>query len=240
VRNVVVRKYSSVSTAAMALRCMCKNMGQVSITDTFTAPYVATILGKAAKDPNLIIFGYRWLFVQDLQERRLITPDLTIHTETISRFAVIRKVSMVSGATLMVFNSIRDAYVDWLRLPGNARSPQILNVDSFRTHYIHRNGCINNIAWKSVLPETEVKPYNNLLRFNKVPKTSTLKGNSAIPRNFMIAGGHPPASNQGRPTKISAHTSHNLIAPAPVVRPNTSPPPQGFIQPLNISRVPKP
>jgi len=130
---VVVRQYSSVSTAAMALRCMCKNMGQVSISDTFTAPYVATILGKDAKDPNLIIYGYRWLFVQDLHERRLITPYQTIHTERINRL-VVRKVSMVSGATLMVFNSIRDAYVDWLRLPGNSRSPQILNVDSFRIH----------------------------------------------------------------------------------------------------------
>jgi len=53
-RNVVVMQYSSVSTAAMALRCMCKNMGQVSISDTFIAPYVATILGKAAKGLNLI------------------------------------------------------------------------------------------------------------------------------------------------------------------------------------------
>jgi len=166
-------------------------------------------------------------------------------------------VSMISGATLMQFSSIRDAYVDWLRLPGNVRSPQILNVDSFRTHYIHRNGCINNIAWKSVLPETEVKPpetevkppetevkpYNNLVKGRLTHKNSTLNGNNAIPRNIMTVGGHPPASNQGRPTIITAHTpQHTLMAPAPVVRPNISPPQaQGFVHPTtNFSRVPKP
>uniref|UniRef100_A0A7S2P681 Uncharacterized protein n=1 Tax=Leptocylindrus danicus TaxID=163516 RepID=A0A7S2P681_9STRA len=135
--NTIVRHYTTQRMAMMAISKLSDDGFQPGFSPN-TDHFIRKIFKAAAMDPNLTIFGYRWLIYDDILSRSCIFPGFQDKVEkekpapsssvnsssskpksSVKRKSeagvLIVKKDGASGARLETFESISAAYVDWLQ-----------------------------------------------------------------------------------------------------------------------------
>ena len=85
------------------------------------------------------------------------------------------KKSTSTSETLASFESISYAFDDWVKSsPSSSRND---DFDFFKKHYIHENCIMDNVMWKSVLPEIESTSYSVSESTEKVKESKLLGEN---------------------------------------------------------------
>jgi len=141
--KMLVKQYSSVSAAVEAVSFILKklpnNQGTKNVNlNTFRC-------NIRNKSPKRVLFGYRWLFVQDLRDGNFIVDESTVSKVTPT---VIYKKCIKSSRIITEFDSIRDAYEDWLmEKKQSLAGDNDLSLLTFQKHYLYGNSKVDSIEW---------------------------------------------------------------------------------------------
>jgi len=160
--NMLVKQYSTLASAAHIAVYMCKKLGHNSGLRNMNFTSVKTAIRNSSKDPSLLIFGYRWLFVQELRDGIFFVdhtnPKCAEGSTNKSEGSntVINKTCLTTQVTLATFSSISGAYTDWSEsLKGSIDSVQDPTFLTFKHNYLDTNHSIDNAVWETVSPRME-------------------------------------------------------------------------------------
>ena len=159
--NMVVKQYTSMASAGQAAMLL-KKLGFECEINPVTQNSVKSIISKSATDPSLLIFGYRWIRVEDLRSGQFVVD------ESEKRRPIIQKVCSISNAKLAGFDTIEKAYQDWidyrkacLSLPSSGRGEE--SIEYFIEKFLDGNEMIDGVWWERIKEGDKDKSSNNMM-----------------------------------------------------------------------------
>lgn len=171
--NMIVKQYSSLASAVIAVDFLNKKLKFDCEINTTSHQLVKAIINKSAMDPSLLIFGYRWICVDNLRNGNFIVSENIQKT-------IIKKVSTASNATLAEFDSVEKAHVDWKGDKAKTATSNAENEDSieyFTKQFLDGSETIDGITWKRVIDDED----NYASTDNIVVKREIEEDNAAPP-----------------------------------------------------------
>lgn len=159
---MLVKQYSAIASAAHIVIYM-STLGFVSGMRNISVPDVKATIRNSSKDPSLLIFGYRWLFVHDLRAGNFVVnvptnPKRADVSSSKSNEGItdISKRCLTSGVILATFRSTSAAYDDWCEsLKISIDCEQDQSYQKFKKHYLNSNQSIDNVVWEPILVRVE-------------------------------------------------------------------------------------
>jgi len=143
--NMVVKQYTSMQSAAQAAMLIL-NLGFSCEINPFSSGVLKANLHKSANDPSILIFGYRWLFMEDLRKGRFKVSE--------KRTTMIRKLCTASNAVMQDFETIEEAHEDWLEVKKYRVSlPPAVDGESlefFKEKFLDGNEEIDGFSWHQI------------------------------------------------------------------------------------------
>lgn len=166
--NMLVKQYTAIGSAALVAMQMSK-LGYDSGMEDISVPEVKSRIRSSAKDPSLLIFGYRWLFVQELRDRNFVV-NVSINPKRVDgsssesnegitdeSIAAISKRCVTSGIMLDTFRSTTAAYKDWCKaLTISIDCEQDQTWQTFKKYYLNSNKSIDNVVWEVHKVESDI------------------------------------------------------------------------------------
>lgn len=149
--NMIIKQYTSMNSAGQAA-VLLQKLGFNCEVNTMTPCVMKNVIHKSAMDPSQLIFGYRWLFVEDIRDGKFaVAKNADKH--------IIRKKCTVSSATLAKFTSIESAYEDWLNTKKKRISLSTAedkeSIECFTEKFIDGEDTIDGIVWKKITIDDE-------------------------------------------------------------------------------------
>lgn len=145
----VVKIYIFLSHAMLAVQLM-RSKGHPSEDNNRRITYKH--MERGAKDPFFLIYGYRWVFLDDLVSGKVQFQSPP--SRDLSNCAVVKR-DLITGKTLNGFDDLESAYCDWKRsfLSSPTRrvhdDESLLTKESFETDYLVGNQDVDGVVWES-------------------------------------------------------------------------------------------
>lgn len=176
----VVKIYGSIYHASKAIEMM----HQTAYPCEYNAPGMSKkLLQKSAVDPHKLIFGYRWLYLEDLRAGKVVflSPPMPLVD------AKILKKDLVTGSMLAGFQDLMEAHLDWktslLSSPTVAVEESKLSMDHFEAEYLNGKMDVDGVVWfmnNKMAPEPKFQPYPPSQA--EVPSTSSNEAEAPGPQ----------------------------------------------------------
>ncbi len=145
--NMVVKQYTSINTAAQAAM-LIQRLGFSCEISPLSSSVLETNVPKSANDPSILMFGYRWLFMEDLRKSQFVVAE--------GDKPIIKKLCTVSSTIMQVFDSTEKAYEDWLNTRKNRVSLPTEDGESmqyFTEKFLDGSKMIDGITWTRITSE---------------------------------------------------------------------------------------
>jgi hypothetical protein len=101
--NMLVKQYSTISGATQAMMYMSNELNYDFGPKTMNLPNAKLALRQSSKNPSYLIYGYRWIFLQDLRDGKISLEKASkasgegeIYVETTKQNSVVIKKCLVS------------------------------------------------------------------------------------------------------------------------------------------------
>ena len=151
--SMVTKQYTSMHSAGTAAIMMEKNGNEAEIP-VLTINSVKLHIHKSAQDPSLLLYGYRWMFLDDIR-----SGNFALSLKKLKN-ATIRKVCTVSETVLGEFESIENAHKDWLefkkiRMAVLDENEEDDTIQYFEEKFVRGNNNIDDIVWEKIEPKSE-------------------------------------------------------------------------------------
>ncbi len=169
--KMIIKQYSS-KTSAITAAMILKNAGyecEVKLTERNAKDK----LKIALDDDSKMIFGYRWIFTDDLRSAnfKLKAKPLEndIVTSTTPSNIIILREDTSSGATVRGFESVQSAFEDWTTTRAAAINSVsgVGDMDDFVKNFLDGNQSIDGVVWRRVPPVKESLETDEVI-FNEV------------------------------------------------------------------------
>ena len=145
--SMIVKQYTSMNAAGLAAIAL-ERAGFEAELEVITVNSVKVHIHKGAQDPSALLFGYRWMFLEDIRNGNFITSSNNLKDVTI------RKICNISGVTLAEFASVESAHIDWLefkKLRVTLQSDgEKDSTEYFQEKFLDGNEDMDGIAWRKV------------------------------------------------------------------------------------------
>lgn len=155
--HLVVKQYTSLSSAVKALKFLSEDF-DFEMPSIYNESVIRSYMNKSSNNPNIFMFGYRWMPMDDLRQGKFVVNDSKNESNQI-----VRKVNTTTNETLEEFDTVKNAYEDWRN---NMYSSSFVSDDSngmedFIGKYLDSGDTIDGIAWKRV-SSIETNPSNRV------------------------------------------------------------------------------
>lgn len=150
--SMVTKQYTSMHSAGTAAIMMEKNGNEAEIP-VLTINSVKLHIHKSAQDPSLLLYGYRWMFLDDIRSGNFALSAKKLEDATV------RKICTVSETTLAEFESIENAHKDWLEFKKIRKAVLDEKEEDDTIHYfdekfVNGNDNIDGIVWQKIEPKS--------------------------------------------------------------------------------------
>lgn len=142
--KMVVKQYTSITSACYIAEFL-SNLGHKSEIETASKTKVREYIMSMQENPSLLLFGYRWLLMDNLRSGNFKLEDKPSS-------AIIQKKCKISKSVLEEFDSLECAYESWLSAINICISILQLkdfarNVDYFLRHFLDGNSTVDSVEW---------------------------------------------------------------------------------------------
>lgn len=163
--SMIIKQYTSMNAAGLAAIALGR-AGFDAELESISINSVKSTIHKSASDPSVLLFGYRWMFLEDIRSGSFIASANNL------KDASIRKICTISGVTLAEFTSVESAHKDWLEFKKSRVTLQIEgdgkdSIEFFQEQFLDGKEDLDGITWKKF--SIENKGENGKVKMEKGP-----------------------------------------------------------------------
>jgi Bromodomain/Homeobox KN domain/PHD-finger len=157
----IIKIYSSLQAASAAINLFLglKYECERDLGGQEIYPKVRVFVKDGAKDPSLLLFGYRWLWLDELRGGKVSFKKTSLsarraagEASTVSEVWAVTKNSASDGEVLAKYKSVEEAHTAWLSLLDDGSpvaGPESRTLQAFTSIYLDQDRTIGGAVWKS-------------------------------------------------------------------------------------------